>query len=230
MTYPSWWPCQIIDKSLSGHCHLKNTCAKDLKVRRLHRENTWHTANGLADDASPPRCRGRSVQVLNKGNGIDLGHCPNQLRRDFFEAYKDDPQMKAVRDHCTATAVKQGRDCSRRPSSSSCWCCCADRWTPSCAITRAGCARCSCPSTSRSSSSPARGEHSQAPPLRSHALAVPPPHSPPPPSHWLPPCRYEIGRHSPSRWALWNENLKKIAANPRNVVAANNLYDAEYIK
>lgn len=102
MTYPPLWPCQIIDKSLSGHCHLKNTCAKDLKVRPLHRENTWNTANGLADDASPPRCRGRSVQVLNKGNGIDLGHCPNQLRRDFFEAYKDDPQMKAVREslHC----------------------------------------------------------------------------------------------------------------------------------
>jgi hypothetical protein len=28
----------------------------------------------------------------------------------------------------------------------------------------------------------------------------------------------------------WNENLRKIAANPRNVVAANNMYDLEYIK
>jgi hypothetical protein len=27
----------IIDKSLSGHCHLKKTCAKDLKVRTLAR-------------------------------------------------------------------------------------------------------------------------------------------------------------------------------------------------
>jgi hypothetical protein len=42
--------------------------------------------------------------------------------------------------------------------------------------------------------------------------------------------RYEIGRHSSSRWSSWNENLKKIASNPRNIVAANNLYDAEYIK
>jgi hypothetical protein len=42
--------------------------------------------------------------------------------------------------------------------------------------------------------------------------------------------RYEMGRHSPSEWTLWNENLKKIAADPRNIVAANNKYDAEYIR
>ena len=59
---------KIIDKSLSGHCHLKNTCAKNIKV-------------------------------LNKGNGISLGKCPNQLRRDFFAAYKQDPLM--VRLHYT---------------------------------------------------------------------------------------------------------------------------------
>ena len=28
----------------------------------------------------------------------------------------------------------------------------------------------------------------------------------------------------------WNKNLVDIAANPRNVVAANNRYDAEYVK
>jgi hypothetical protein len=43
-------------------------------------------------------------------------------------------------------------------------------------------------------------------------------------------CRYEIGRHSVEQWVEWNENLRKIAANPRNVVAANNMYDLEYIK
>ena len=42
--------------------------------------------------------------------------------------------------------------------------------------------------------------------------------------------RYEIGRHSAARWRAWNENLRKIASSPRNVVAANNKYDAEYIK
>jgi len=55
----------IIDKSLSGHCHLKKTCAKDLRV-------------------------------LNKGNGINMGKCPNQLRRDFFKSYQNDPVMRGV--------------------------------------------------------------------------------------------------------------------------------------
>jgi hypothetical protein len=43
-------------------------------------------------------------------------------------------------------------------------------------------------------------------------------------------CRYEIGRHSAQQWALWNDNLRRIASNPRNIVAANNMYDLEYIK
>lgn len=42
--------------------------------------------------------------------------------------------------------------------------------------------------------------------------------------------RFEIGRHEPRRWELWNQNLRAIAAHPRNIVAANNRYDAEYIK
>lgn len=42
--------------------------------------------------------------------------------------------------------------------------------------------------------------------------------------------RYEMGRHSKTEWLSWNENLKRIAANPKNVVAANNLYDAKYIE
>lgn len=29
---------------------------------------------------------------------------------------------------------------------------------------------------------------------------------------------------------VWNDNLRRIAANPRNLLAANNLYDLEYIK
>ena len=42
--------------------------------------------------------------------------------------------------------------------------------------------------------------------------------------------RHEIGRHDPRRWKAWNANLKAIAAHPRNIVAANNRYDAEYVK
>jgi len=42
--------------------------------------------------------------------------------------------------------------------------------------------------------------------------------------------RYETGRHSKAEWLAWNANLKRIAADPKNVVAANNLYDAKYIE
>lgn len=42
--------------------------------------------------------------------------------------------------------------------------------------------------------------------------------------------RYELGRHTPEEWNLFNENLQRIAASPYNIIAANNLYDQQYIK
>lgn len=42
--------------------------------------------------------------------------------------------------------------------------------------------------------------------------------------------RYELGRFMKDRWRAWNENLIRYASHPRNVIGANNLYDAEYIK
>ncbi|CAF3922635.1 unnamed protein product, partial [Adineta steineri] len=42
--------------------------------------------------------------------------------------------------------------------------------------------------------------------------------------------RYELGRYGKEDWINWNKNLQIIATNPRNVVAGNNLYDAEYIR
>lgn len=42
--------------------------------------------------------------------------------------------------------------------------------------------------------------------------------------------RYEIGRHDADSWRQWNDNLRLIASNPYNVIAANNRYDQEYIK
>jgi hypothetical protein len=42
--------------------------------------------------------------------------------------------------------------------------------------------------------------------------------------------RYEIGRYDKRSWNFWNKNLLTMANNPRNIVAANNRYDAEYIK
>ena len=41
--------------------------------------------------------------------------------------------------------------------------------------------------------------------------------------------RYELARFEPAQWHRWNENLKQISRDPKNVIAANNRYDAEYI-
>ncbi|CAF1234777.1 unnamed protein product, partial [Adineta ricciae] len=42
--------------------------------------------------------------------------------------------------------------------------------------------------------------------------------------------RYELGRYKKEAWMNWNKNLQIIAKNDRNVISANNLYDAEYIR
>lgn len=42
--------------------------------------------------------------------------------------------------------------------------------------------------------------------------------------------RYEMGRETAVSWLSWNHNLKMIASDPQNVVAANNMYDARYIE
>jgi hypothetical protein len=42
--------------------------------------------------------------------------------------------------------------------------------------------------------------------------------------------RYELSRFENKEWNKWNENLIKISQDPKNIIAANNLYDAEYIR
>jgi len=42
--------------------------------------------------------------------------------------------------------------------------------------------------------------------------------------------RYEQGRHEAKRWLELNQNLRQIASNPYNIIAANNRYDQEYVK
>jgi len=42
--------------------------------------------------------------------------------------------------------------------------------------------------------------------------------------------RYYITRQSNQRWKTWNNNLIHYASDPRNVIAANNRYDAEMIR
>jgi hypothetical protein len=64
-SFLSRFKVKIIDKSLSGHCHLTQTCATNLKV-------------------------------ITQENGIHLDPCPNDLRREFYEAYKDDPELAQV--------------------------------------------------------------------------------------------------------------------------------------
>ena len=125
----------VVDKSLSGHCHLTKTCAKGLKV-------------------------------ITKQNGINLGKCPNRLRREFYDAYKDDPEMATVDAFVCQHAAGL------------------------CEVFMAF----------------------------DRPLVV------------VASTRYEIGRHDPKRWKAWSANLRRIAADPRNIVAANNLYDARYIE
>ena len=42
--------------------------------------------------------------------------------------------------------------------------------------------------------------------------------------------RFEIGRHAADRWSEWIDNLRRIASNPYNTIAANNYYDLEYVR
>jgi len=42
--------------------------------------------------------------------------------------------------------------------------------------------------------------------------------------------RYDAGRKSIGDWRRWNDRLTYIAADQRNVVAANNQYDVEYMR
>jgi len=42
--------------------------------------------------------------------------------------------------------------------------------------------------------------------------------------------RYDAGRKSIGDWRRWNDRLARIVADDRNVVAANNQYDVEYMR
>lgn len=126
---------RIIDKSLSGHCHLSDTCATDLKV-------------------------------ITQSNGIHLNPCPNRIRREFYEAYRNDPEFMSV------DAI-----------------------------------------------------------LCTHAISMCELFMPfGKPLIMLASTRYEIGRHDRSEWDRWNQNLQLIAKKEFNTIAANNLYDSEYVK
>lgn len=126
---------KVIDKSLSGHCHLSHTCAKDLRV-------------------------------LNRDNGINLSPCANQLRKKFYEEYRLDPELQQADAFLCQHA------------------------TGLCEVFMAF----------------------------GKPLIV------------IASTRYEIGRHSKAAWHRWNQNLELIATKAYNVIAANNLYDLEYLR
>jgi len=126
---------QFIDKSLSGHCHITNTCQGKMSLRIINQQNAMH----LTDSSLVER---------------------------FYDAYKNDAEMQSVDAfvcfHPTAMCelfMKFNR-----------------------------------------------------------SIIV------------IASTRYELGRFGKDRWTRWNENLIRIAENPSNVVAGNNLYDVEYIR
>lgn len=126
---------RIIDKSLSGHCHLVNTCATDLRI-------------------------------ITKENGISLSDCPNEFMRKFWTEYR------------------------------------YDRWFNNVDIFY-----CDYPIS-----------------LCEVYMAFNKP------MILVAPTRYEIGRHDEHSWQRLNENLQVIASSKANTLAANNLYDLEYMK
>ena len=126
---------EVVDESLSGHCHLVDTCAKDL-------------------------------HVVNQANGMSLGDCPNELKWKFWKSYVSDAWMDSF----------AGFLC----------------------------------------------EHSIA--LCEIYMAFGKP------MILIASTRYEVGRQGKEAWKRLNENLQAISLNPDNTLAANNLYDLEYLK
>jgi hypothetical protein len=107
------------------------------------------------------------LKVINTRNGITLGTCPNELRRQFYHVYSKDPeflQTDAVL--CTYAFAS-----------------CVDLFLP-----------------------------------LNRSIIV------------IATTRFETGRHGEMAWKRWIETLRRVAVSPYNVVAANNLYDVEYIK
>jgi len=108
----------------------------------------------------------QDLKVLNRSNVIHLSPCPNELKREFWRAYRNDEQMSTVDAFFChhATGLCEVFMAFGRPM----------------------------------------------------IIVVS--------------TRYEIGRRTRQAWQRLNENLKAIASNPRNTIAANNRYDAEYIQ
>ena len=107
-----------------------------------------------------------NLRVINRNNGLGLGPCPNELKREFHREYAQDERMNYVDAffcHHATGLCEMFMSFSR----------------PLIAVVS---------------------------------------------------TRYEIGRVDAWAWKRLNANLVAIASNARNTIAANNRYDAEYVK
>lgn len=129
----------------------------------------------------PGTCKQR-LKVLSNDDwrGFGLGNCPNDMRRRFFDAYKDDPEFKRVDAFICSHPVA---NCELYMP--------FNRSIIVYATTRAEFGR------------------------FDDVVA------------WR---QKDINARSPFRWEEWVQNLRLIAATPGNIVAANSVYDVQYIK
>lgn len=134
---------------------------------------SWSRAKGyyIIDESVSGHCKlthtcGKNLRVINRNNGLGLGSCPNELKREFYREYARDERMNYVDAFFChhATGLCEMFMSFGRP------------------------------------------------------LIV------------VVSTRYEIGRTDAWAWNRLNANLIAIASNLRNTIAANNRYDAEYVK
>ena len=140
-------------------------------IKRLLKN--WHTTSDIViiDESLSGHCAmtntcAQTLRVLTRENGITLGNCPNELKREFWELYHKNEQFKRV-DAFLFTY-----------------------------------------SSGLSELFMAFGK----------------------PLIIIASVRYEVGRLDPAAWENLNENLRNIAMDERNTIAANNRYDLEYLK
>jgi len=126
------WDVKVVDKSLSGHCHLTHSCQTDLKV-------------------------------FPSGSALDM---PCGTAKGFWDAYRNDPLMQKVDAMACTYSI---------------------------------------------------GMCEAFMPFNKTLIIVVP-------------TRFEVGRFSQQRWSNLIKNLRKMAENPRNIIAANNVFDQMYVR
>jgi hypothetical protein len=138
------------------------------------------------------------LRVITKLNGLNLRPCANDLRRSFYNSYRTDPMMLGVDAFlCTHAASL----CEVfMPFNKPMIVIASTRYSTN---TNANAACCV-------------DLYKPALPSATYILYT---------TLFTVMIRYEIGRLDAESWKRWNSNLRQIAANPLNTIAANNKYD-----